>query len=48
MAKVLRKSPLFLNESVYTDELEKQEKHVLEQYALGLWLKGTTVFSPAI
>ncbi len=35
---MLRKSPLFLNESVYTDELEKQEKHGLEQYALRRFL----------
>ena len=35
LAKVLKKNPLFLNEPVCTEELEKQAKHVLEQYALG-------------
>lgn len=35
MAEVLKKNPLFINEPVYTNELDAKAEQVLKQYALG-------------
>ena len=44
-AKVLRKNPLFINEPVFTDQLDAMAKHTLKQYALGrLLVEGDNRF----
>lgn len=56
MAAVLQKNPLFLNEPVYTKELDARAEHVLKNYAVGRLLPaaafnnyfGSTVFSKQV